>query len=228
MIRTLTGRAWRKANRLVSIRWLKSRVQPLPVTLERYGEGHAAWHVPADTAPGAVAYCGGVGLDATFDFALAERKGLEVHSFDPTPGSIRYMEKSNRGRVQFHPWGLLDEERTVRFHAPADSRHANWFVDNLHGTSDFFDAECMTIGDAMRRLGHGRIDLLKIDIEGSWDRVLDRMLDDGILPETLCVEFDSPAPLWRVRPMVLRLEEVGYSLVRSERENCVFLLGQPA
>ncbi|WP_169053626.1 FkbM family methyltransferase [Alteraurantiacibacter aquimixticola] len=193
------------------------------VELRQYGQGHAAWWVPADLAAGSVAYCGGVGLDATFDFALADEMGLEVHSFDPTPRALEYMERENRGRVRMHPWGLLDRDEVVRFHAPADPRHVNFFVENLHGTEEYFEAECLTISTVMERLGHERIDLLKIDIEGSWGKVIDRMLDDSILPGTLCVEFDSPAPLWRVRPIVRRLQKAGYSLVRRDKENCVFV-----
>ena len=226
MIRRTAGRAWRKLNRLLSIRWLAWRVAHSRIALEKYGEGHAAWYVPADIEPGAVAYCGGVGLDASFDFALAERKGLQVFSFDPTLGSIAYMDEHNDGRVKFYPWGLLDADCTVRFYGPANPEHANWFTQDLHGSSRHFDAQCFTLRTVMTKLGHDRIDLLKIDIEGSWNRVLARMLDDGIAPPTLCVEFDSPAPLWRVRPIVLRLESAGYRLVHHEKENCVFLLDQ--
>ncbi|MFC3098007.1 FkbM family methyltransferase [Alteraurantiacibacter palmitatis] len=217
------GQAWRRANRLISRRWLETQIRPTKRALQMYGQGHAAWWVPADIAPGSIAYCGGVGLDATFDFALAEEKRLEVHSFDPTPRAIAYIEQENHGRVHFHPWGLLDRNEVMRFHAPADPRHVNFFIENLHNTSDYFEAECLTIGTIMQRLGHDRIDLLKIDIEGSWLPVLSRMLDDRIYPATLCVEFDSPAPLSRVRPIVKRLQQAGYMLVRRDKENCVFL-----
>lgn len=198
-----------------------------PFAFVRFGEGHAAWWVLADIAPNSVAYCGGVGLDATFDFEIAEKMNMEVHSFDPTPGSIAFMERENRGRVHFHPWGLLDHDTTVRFHAPLNSTHANWFVDNLHDTDEFFEAECWTIGTIMHKLRHDKIDLLKIDIEGSWGRVLRRMLADEIYPRVLCVEFDSPAPLLRVRKTVRALQDAGYILTRRDKENCVFVRDEP-
>lgn len=223
MLVTNLGRAWRRANRMLSRTWLSTQIRPGTRALQVFGKGHAAWYVPADIPAGSIAYCGGVGLDATFDFALAEEKQLEVHSFDPTPLAIEYMERENRGRTQFHPWGLLDRDETVRFYAPVDPRHPNYFVENLHGTSTFFEAECLTLSAVMKRLGHVRIDLLKIDIEGSWRQVLNCMLDDRIHPDTICVEFDSPAPIWRVRPMVRRLRRVGYELVKRDKENCVFV-----
>ena len=223
MAKVLLGRIWRKANRLISRAWLRTQVQRSHYQFERFGEGHAAWWVLSDIEPGKVAYCGGVGLDATFDFTLAEAKGLEVHSFDPTPHSIEYMARENRGRVAFHPWGLLDRNETIRFHAPIDRAHANWFVDNLHDTKDFFEAPCFTLATIMEKLGHEEIELLKIDIEGSWNRVLARMLEDRIYPRILCVEFDSPAPLLRVRKTVRSLKKAGYTLARRDKENCVFV-----
>lgn len=42
----------------------------------------------------------------------------------------------------------------------------------------------------MDRNGHDHIDLLKLDIEGAEINVLNRMLDDGILPRYLLVEYD--------------------------------------
>lgn len=227
MLTVLAGRIWRRLNRLASRAWLSTQVDDVNMELVTYGRGHAAWWALADMAPGSVAYCGGVGRNATFDFDLAERLGAEVHSFDPTPGSIAYMARENRGRVEFHPWGLLDKDATVRFHAPSDRTDANWFVDNLHGTDDYFEAECWTIGSIMRKLGHDEIALLKIDIEGSWGQVLHDMLEHGIHPQLLCVEFDSPAPLHRVRRTVRALKAAGYKLARRKKENCAFIKVPP-
>jgi FkbM family methyltransferase len=223
MVKVFAGRVWRRANRLLSRAWLRTQIDEGHYEFERFGEGHAAWWVLKDIEPGLVAYCGGVGQDATFDFDLAEKKGMEVHSFDPTPNSIEYMQRENRARVNFHPWGMLDSDRTVRFHAPLDQTHANWFVDNLHGTDNYFEADCFTIETIMKKLGHDTIDLLKIDIEGSWGRVLASMLESSIHPRVVCVEFDSPAPLLKVRRTVRALQSAGYKLARRDKENCVFV-----
>lgn len=217
-------RIWRRLNRLAARAWLRTQIEAREYAFRRFGEGHAAWWVLADISPGSVAYCGGVGLDATFDFDLAEIMDVEVHSFDPTPGSIAYMERENNGRVAFHPWGLFDKDSTIRFHAPLDPSHANWFVDNLHATDEYFEAECWTIASIMRKLGHENVELLKIDIEGSWGQVIEAMLRDGVHPRVLCVEFDSPAPLLRVRKTVRALQSAGYVLARRDKENCVFVL----
>ncbi len=218
-----TRRALRRVERLMSRAWLRTQVSDESEPVLRFGHGHAAWWVPADIKPGSVVYCGGVGKDATFDFEIAESMGLEVHSFDPTPASIEYIKRENRGRIQFHPWGILDKDTKIRFHAPLDRSHANWFIDNLHGTDEFFEAQCFTIETIMRKLDHSRIELLKIDVEGSWGQVLGSMLSSRVFPRAICVEFDSPAPLSRVRNTVRSLQDAGYRLIRRDKENCLFV-----
>lgn len=223
MLKLYAGRAWRRGNRILSRAWLRMQVKQGDEQWERYGEGHAAWWVTSDIAPGSIAYCGGVGVDATFDFALADEKGMQVHSFDPTPTSIAYMERENAGRVKYHPWGMLDRNETMRFHAPLNPNHPNWFIDNLHGTDDYFEAECLTIPAIMQKLGHDEVELLKIDIEGSWGQAIDGMIAGGVYPRIVCVEFDSPAPILRVRRTVKQLRDAGYRLARRDKENCVFI-----
>jgi len=222
-MRTFLGRVWRRLNRSVSRAWLTRQLSPSPVRLECFGEGGEAWYVPADIAPGAVVYCGGVGLDASYDFALAEIKRCEVHSFDPTPLAIDYMDRMNQGRVRFHPWGMLDSDSLISFYAPYDLSHGSWFAENLHNSATRIEAQCYTVRTIMARLGHDHIDLLKIDIEGSWYAVLLRMVEDRIFPGMICVEFDSPAPLGRVRTVTRALLDNGYKLVLREHDNAVFL-----
>lgn len=206
MIKLMLGRAWRRINRTAARAWLRTQVKPVTVEFERYGTGHNAWWVLKDSAPGSIAYCGGVGLDANFDFELAEKKGMAVFSFDPTPSSIDYMERRNNGRVSFHPWGMLDNDQTTRFYSSFDPAHKIWFVEDLHGVGDYIEAQCFTVETIMKKLGHDAIDLLKIDIEGSWEQVLLQMLSDQIFPRLVCVEFDSPAPILRVRKTVRALQ----------------------
>ncbi|TRD11666.1 FkbM family methyltransferase [Erythrobacter insulae] len=217
------GRVWRRTNRLISRAWLSTQVEPNDYRFERFGKGHNAWWTLADIQAGKVAYCGGVGRDATFDFELAERKGMDVHAFDPTPSSIEYMEAENQGRIRFHPWGMLDRDHVIRFYSSHNPADKIWFVENLHASDIFIEAHVFTVATIMEKLGHEQIELLKIDIEGSWGQVLGRMLVDRIFPRIVCVEFDSPAPLPRVRKTVKALKNAGYVLAQREKENCVFV-----
>lgn len=56
-----------------------------------------------------VVYSFGVGTDASFDLALIERFGVELHAFDPTPRSIEWVQQQTwpEGFV-FHPVGIAN------------------------------------------------------------------------------------------------------------------------
>lgn len=225
-LQVFLGRAWRNLSRRVSRRYVRTQLVSSPEPLVRLGSQAGGWFAPAATPPGAVCYCGGVGLDATFDFELKERFGAEVHSFDPTPKAIGYMRDANTAGVAFHPWGMLDRDSIVRFHAPLSDDHQSYFVENLHKTDKFIDAECLRVSTIMKKLGHHEIFLLKIDIEGSWFAVLKDMIAEEIRPKVIDVEFDSPAPIWRVMAVTRLLQRNGYQAVAQEKDNVVFLRAQ--
>lgn len=218
------GRAWRNLNRRISRLYMCMKLCKSPVGLVRYGSGEGSWMAPTpETFPkGAVVYCGGVGLDASFDFDLRIRTGAEVHSFDPTPKAIDYMEGANDCGVIFHPWGMAGDDCILRFYMPlAESQ--NLFTTDLHRTGCYIEARCYRLGTIMKELDHVRLFLMKIDIEGSWYDFTRDFLAQGIVPEVFNIEFDSPAPLWRVREITLLLAGVGLLPVFREKDNVTFV-----
>ena len=106
--------------------------------------------------------------------------------------------------------------------APAKSSHVSHSIVNLQKTKQFFEAECLRLASLMRRMGHERIDLLKLDIEGADTPCSGTLLEDGIHPRILCVEFDEAYhPLdagfiVRIREQVSRLRAAGYRIVALE------------
>ena len=70
----------------------------------------------------------------------------------------------------------------------------------------------------MKRLLHEKIDLLKLDIEGAEYGVLRDMLDIGILPTQILVEFHhgkrkkGRVPVSETKNLVERLKGFGYSI----------------
>ena len=194
--------------------------------LRKIGSDYGGWIVPtALVAADWVCYCGGVGEDITFDLGLIEAFGCEVHAFDPTPRAIAHAAErgADEPRFRFHPVGLWSEDTTLRFFAPRDPTHVSHSVVNLQRTSDYFEAPCRAVPGLMAELGHDRIDLLKLDVEGAEHRVVESVLGAGIRPAVLCLEIDQPVrprALWRT---VRRIRGAGYDLVAVDHWNLTFV-----
>lgn len=190
--------------------------------LQKLGTVYGGWVVPTSMLnASSVCYCVGVGEDISFDLALIERFGCHVYAFDPTPRSIRYIEKVSPPADRFHfsPFGLWSSDTTMRFYAPPNPAHVSHSIVNLRGTSDYFEAVCKSLQTMMREQNHQSIDLLKLDIEGAEYEVLDHMLREKIFPNLLCIEFDQPAPFAKTMRQVRELIARGYDIVDIDQWN---------
>jgi FkbM family methyltransferase len=151
---------------------------------------------------------------------------------DPTPRASAYVAEVARDleRFTFLPVGLWKRDEVKRFYAPQDSAHVSHSILNLQQTESFFDAPCRRLSSLMRELGHERLDLLKLDIEGAEYTVLDSLLEDGVDVRMLCVEFDEAYHaldrhyLRRIATAVQRLSDAGYEILAVDRRcNYTFL-----
>lgn len=202
--------------------------------LVRLGSQYGGWIVPATAVRAdAICYCAGVGEDISFDLALMERFGCEVHAFDPTPRAIEFVRRTaaNVPGFHFHPVGIWERDETLRFYAPSNPSHVSHSVMNLQQTDSYFEAPCRSLPSLMKELGHARIDLLKLDIEGAEQRVLAAMTAQGVTVNVLCVEFDEATmelTLERKRRIAATADALasqGYALVAQEgRSNYTYML----
>lgn len=201
--------------------------------LVRLGSRYGGWIIPASAVHSdSICYCAGVGEDISFDLALMERFSCEVHAFDPTPRAIDFVRRTatDVSGFHFHPVGIWERDEQLRFYAPSNPDHVSHSVMNLQQTDSFFEAPCRSLPSLMKQLGHARIDLLKLDIEGAEQRVLAAMLKEGLTVNVLCVEFDEATLEWtaerkrRIAATADALASQGYVLVAQEgRSNYTFL-----
>lgn len=193
--------------------------------LIRLGTEYGGWWVPRSLlGPGSICYCAGVGTDISFDLGLIERFGCRVWGIDPTPKTIDWIGSQNLDpRFTLIPVGLSDEQGTLRFYAPENPDHVSHSVKNIQRTATYFTATVQTLAGLMAVLGHDRVDLVKLDIEGAEHDTIRRMLADGLRPTVLCVEFDQPEPLSWGRATATALRGAGYDLVKVDGLNMTFV-----
>lgn len=187
---------------------------------EFHGTRYGGWSILRDSlTPASVVYSFGVGEDASFDLALIERYGCDVHAFDPTPKSIEWVERNiHDERFIFHPWaaGASDGTLTLFLPARADFASAS-MTPGAHTSKESVAAPAFTIATIMKRLGHDRLDVLKMDIESAEYGVLDTMQRDGALCKVrqLLVEFHHWFPevgLAPTRRAVRQLRTAGFEI----------------
>ncbi|MEM6393195.1 MAG: FkbM family methyltransferase [Planctomycetota bacterium] len=184
--------------------------------LVQLGSEAGAWIVPLSLiGPESVVMCFGVGGDASFDLALIERTGCRVHAFDPTPRARSFGQQTaeEHPAFVFHEVGLWSSDTELEFFEPAREGHVSYSATNLQGTSKSVRCPVKRLSTLMGELGVDRVDLLKIDVEGAEYEGLSGMLDDGIRPGVLGVEFDQPVPMRQTRKMLDRLRGEGYAVV---------------
>jgi FkbM family methyltransferase len=192
-----------------------------PSDMVRLGSYYGGWWLPSVSPSAGIAVCVGAGLDVTFDVEL-RRLGYTVYTLDPTPESVKYVRETSP-ELELVPVGIWTSDGTVQFlRDRADSE--SWSVEGgyrPYASDEAAAFPVMTIRSFMESVAAAHIGLLKLDIEGAEHLVLRSMLDDGVTPTVLCVEFDDS----RIRTIVTtvrRLRRSGYVLLQMENFNFMF------
>ncbi len=172
--------------------------------------------VPAALSTDSIVYSFGVGQDASFDLALIESIGANVHAFDPTPRSLAWVEQQSwPAEFHFHAMGVAGQDGTLTLHAPPDPTHVSFSPVARKGSGEAVEVPVRTVRSLMEQLGHERVDLIKADIEGAEYEMIDDLLAHGPRPGQLLLEFHHhlpTIPLSRTKKAIKDLRAAGYQL----------------
>lgn len=223
------------------------------MNLERLGTKYGGWFVenPLDLTPNSVVYSGGVGEDISFDLLLSHKYNPNIYLIDPTARAISHFNgmresfqhnkplpddvsdeyKSVIGcinpffeKIRYEEVGLWNSNTTLTFYEPLNKQHvSHTFIPNMYAPVGVVDVPVVTIKHLMEKHGHTHVDLLKIDIEGSEIAVVNQMLDDGIFPTHLCIEFDlylkQKDTDQSTQKCLHRLQKCGYTILFNDNMN---------
>ena len=221
------------------------------VPVERLGTPYGGWLIPRDMlSPGSVCYLVGAGEDISFDLEVAATYGCQVHIFDPTPRAVTHFEALldhlKRGepapcstsptgfypayppelakKLHFHPVGIWNEDATLRFFAPRNEAYVSHSIVNIQHSERSIEVPVRRLSGLMREMGHRRLDLLKLDIEGAEYQVIESLLADKTEVDILCIEFDESAAnhldakyLDRIESSLRSLLAAGFRVVAKEK-----------
>jgi hypothetical protein len=168
-----------------------------------------------------VVYSFGSHENTCFESAMAGRTACEIHIFDPTSRSVR------NPRWTYHRWGIAGDDK-------ADTRYWRFF--GRHAGSKHVSCagcEMKTLAETMQTLGHGFIDLLKVDVDGAEWRAYEsafRSFPRGLPIGQLQFEFSGDdlrgSSEERIATFFQRMFSTGFSLFHLETNHFTCWVGK--
>lgn len=181
------------------------------------GSDYGGWTViPGLITRESVVYSVGVGSDISFDRAMIERFGCTVHAFDPTPMARQWIARQTLPpEFEFHPIGLANKDEEVPFAMPLQEGWDSFSLPREGSDEETVLCPVRRLETIAADLGHERIDVLKMDIEGFEYGVIDDVLAGPLRPAQWLIEFHHNMMHFvpeQTRRAVKQLEDAGYRL----------------
>jgi hypothetical protein len=200
----------------------------------------------------------GVGEDISFDLSIQSKYGCNIFMFDPTKRACVHFKEIEQfyrdshlnfsgdiqpdyyrkikdltpdlSKIKLIEVGLWLNEDELKFYKQSNAKYVSQSLINGMYSEDFTIAKVKRLGEVIKDLGlSGRpIDVFKLDIEGSEIEVLETMIEDGIKPTFLCVEWDyylkGCDKNGRTKALMKKLSDVGYDLLNDSNWNMTYRL----
>jgi FkbM family methyltransferase len=155
-----------------------------------YGTQYGGWGIePSIICKNDIVYSFGVGTDISFDEQLINNHGVIVNAFDPTPRCVDWIKQQKLpNNFVFKQMGVSHFDGISYFNLPPKLEYVS-YSETSEKNENCIELQVKTLKTIMKELNHDKVDILKMDIEGSEYGVLDHMLLHSIYPKIILVEF---------------------------------------
>lgn len=155
-----------------------------------------------------------------------EKEAIDNNKYgggDPNYWNIIKNNPAKSDNIIMHNYGLFTKNQFVKFYMPSNKQHVSCSIDKVGRSNDYLTVEVKTLETIMKELGHNKIDLLKIDIENIECDVIEQMLEVGIYPRYLSVDFDlATRDKQRCINVINKLLGIGYKILKSVGQDITF------
>ncbi|MCR9295903.1 MAG: FkbM family methyltransferase [bacterium] len=183
------------------------------------GSEYGGWFVADQLlSSNALVYSFGLGTDITFDLEMIRLFKSVVYGFDPTPRSLSWLgNQSIPPEFHIQSYGLADFDGDLDLYQPVVEQHVSLSSIKTCRHGESLRLPVKKLSTIMSELGHRRLDVLKMDIEGAEYDVIDDLVSSPIRPTQLLVEFHHSVlgvGFPKTKSSVQSLLACGYEILR--------------
>lgn len=158
------------------------------------GSAYGGFYIlPFKSLKNGIVFSFGIGEDISFDENLIKLfKRIKIYGFDPTPKSQRWVAENCNDikNIKFFAYGISVQNGMQNFYLPNNPKFVSGsLAKNTNTGRKIIQLPFKNMKSIMEELGVKRVDILKLDIEGSELDVIPDILKSGLKFTQLCIEI---------------------------------------
>ena len=184
--------------------------------LAHLGSAYGGWILPvAMIEPSWTCYMVGAGGDVAVDLELVREHGATVRCFDAVARFVELAGAEAGGLAGFsaHHAAIAAHDGPIRMQLSHDPRSSSVSAAGLYDSDRYVELPGRTLPSLMAELGDERIDLLKLDVEGSEYELLPQIDLRAFGVKVFAIQLHHTGTVADARALIGELRRQGYQPV---------------